>query len=206
MIRAFRHLSMKIIRTPAMGESITEGTLTAWHRSVGEKVLRDELVATIETDKIDVAVNSPESGTISQLFSKVGENVTVGGNLFEVQLGEDGAEMPAKTIHPILSSQHTATLNLLNEHKNDEPRGRIPLIKFLGPRNYRTLQPKPEILVESTASSEISPVISVIKNELQITKKDGVFVRHFLSIYDLPAKYQLRMSDEEMELVDVNLF
>lgn len=42
----------KLIKTPAMGESITEGTLTQWLKKVGDSVDRDEQVATIETDKV----------------------------------------------------------------------------------------------------------------------------------------------------------
>jgi 2-oxoglutarate dehydrogenase E2 component (dihydrolipoamide succinyltransferase) len=43
-----------------MADSITEGTLSKWHKSVGEFVKRDEQIATVETDKIDIVVNSPE--------------------------------------------------------------------------------------------------------------------------------------------------
>ena len=44
----------KIVKTPSMGESITEGTLTQWFKKVGDSVKRDEQVATIETDKVVV--------------------------------------------------------------------------------------------------------------------------------------------------------
>lgn len=44
----------KIVKTPSMGESITEGTLTQWFKKVGDSVKRDEQVATIETDKVFV--------------------------------------------------------------------------------------------------------------------------------------------------------
>jgi 2-oxoglutarate dehydrogenase E2 component (dihydrolipoamide succinyltransferase) len=44
--------SKKIVKTPSMGESITEGTLTQWHKKIGDIVKRDEQVATIETDKV----------------------------------------------------------------------------------------------------------------------------------------------------------
>ncbi|KAI8926734.1 hypothetical protein BC831DRAFT_455229 [Entophlyctis helioformis] len=83
-----RFMSDKVIKTPSMGESITEGTLTKWHKQVGEFVARDEQVATIETDKIDVQVNSPESGKILELFSQEGDTVSVGGNLFKILPGD----------------------------------------------------------------------------------------------------------------------
>lgn len=58
-----RFLASKTIKTPPMADSITEGTLAQWHKSVGDYVKRDELIATVETDKVDVVVNSPEVRT-----------------------------------------------------------------------------------------------------------------------------------------------
>ena len=55
---------------------------------VGEFVARDEPIAIIETDKVDVTINSPESGIILELFAKEGETVSVGGNLFKLELGD----------------------------------------------------------------------------------------------------------------------
>ncbi|KAJ3204703.1 2-oxoglutarate dehydrogenase complex E2 component, partial [Entophlyctis luteolus] len=82
----------KVIKTPPMADSITEGTLTKWHKSIGEYVSRDEPIATIETDKVDVTVNSTESGTVLEYFAKEGENVMVGGNLYKVDT--DGVAAP----------------------------------------------------------------------------------------------------------------
>ncbi|KAJ3058544.1 2-oxoglutarate dehydrogenase complex E2 component, partial [Rhizoclosmatium hyalinum] len=69
-----------------MADSITEGTLTKWHKTIGEFVARDEPIATIETDKVDVTVNSAESGTVLEFFAKEGDNVLVGSNLFKVDI------------------------------------------------------------------------------------------------------------------------
>ncbi|KAJ3077299.1 2-oxoglutarate dehydrogenase complex E2 component [Podochytrium sp. JEL0797] len=91
-----RFLTEKLIKTPPMADSITEGTLTKWHKSIGEFVARDEPIATIETDKVDVTVNSAESGTILEYFAKEGDNVLVGSNLFKVDLdGVAGAAAAA---------------------------------------------------------------------------------------------------------------
>ena len=49
-----------------MAESITEGTLATFNKEVGDFVSQDETIATIETDKIDVEVNAPVSGTITE--------------------------------------------------------------------------------------------------------------------------------------------
>ena len=71
-----------------MAESITEGTLTAYSKSVGDYVAQDETIATIETDKIDIEVNSPISGTITELLVEVEETVEVGQDLVKIDEGE----------------------------------------------------------------------------------------------------------------------
>lgn len=55
---------------------------------VGDYVKQDEEVATIETDKVDVSVNSPASGTIIEVFAAEEDNVAVGADLFKLELGD----------------------------------------------------------------------------------------------------------------------
>ncbi|PTB62483.1 dihydrolipoyllysine-residue succinyltransferase [Trichoderma citrinoviride] len=84
----------KIIQVPPMAESISEGTLKQFSKSVGDYVEQDEEIATIETDKIDVAVNATEAGVIKEFFVKEEDTVTVGQDLVRV---ETGAEKPASS-------------------------------------------------------------------------------------------------------------
>lgn len=74
-----------------MAESITEGTLKQWLKKKGDYVEADEEVATIETDKIDVAVNAPKAGTITETLANEEDTVTVGQDLFKFEPGEGGA-------------------------------------------------------------------------------------------------------------------
>ncbi|KAJ3092768.1 2-oxoglutarate dehydrogenase complex E2 component [Quaeritorhiza haematococci] len=85
-----------------MAESITEGTLSQWHKQVGEFVARDEQIATIETDKVDITVNSPESGVVLELFAKEGDTVAVGGDLFKLDLkaAPEGGAAPSSSAPP----------------------------------------------------------------------------------------------------------
>lgn len=55
---------------------------------VGDFVQQDDEVATIETDKIDVTVNSPASGTIVEVFAQEEDNVSVGADFFRLELGD----------------------------------------------------------------------------------------------------------------------
>ncbi|KAJ5198409.1 uncharacterized protein N7498_007526 [Penicillium cinerascens] len=76
-----------IVKVPQMAESITEGTLKQFSKQVGDYVERDEEIATIETDKIDVSVNAPDSGTIKELLVNEEDTVTVGQDLIKLELG-----------------------------------------------------------------------------------------------------------------------
>jgi len=80
------------IKVPQMAESISEGTLKQFSKAVGDYVEADEEVATIETDKIDVAVNAPEAGTIKEFLVSEEDTVTVGQELIVL---ETGGEKPA---------------------------------------------------------------------------------------------------------------
>lgn len=79
-----------------MAESISEGTLKQFTKQVGDFVEQDEEIATIETDKIDVAVNAPESGTILEFFAKEEDTVKVGQYLLKLELGDAPAESSGK--------------------------------------------------------------------------------------------------------------
>lgn len=83
-------LKAETIKVPQMAESITEGTLKTWSKQVGDTVAADEEVATIETDKIDVSVNSPKSGKIVQLLAAEEDTVAIGQDLFVIEPGEVG--------------------------------------------------------------------------------------------------------------------
>ncbi|KAJ4291495.1 2-oxoglutarate dehydrogenase complex E2 component [Collariella sp. IMI 366227] len=77
----------KIVKVPTMAESISEGTLKQWNKAIGDFVEQDEEIATIETDKIDVAVNAPEAGVIKEFLVNEEDTVTVGQDLLRLELG-----------------------------------------------------------------------------------------------------------------------
>lgn len=66
------------IPMPKMGESVMEGTIIKWHKKVGDKVGRDEIIFDISTDKVDTEVPSPIEGTLAEILFKEGETVDVG--------------------------------------------------------------------------------------------------------------------------------
>jgi 2-oxoglutarate dehydrogenase E2 component (dihydrolipoamide succinyltransferase) len=77
------------VKVPALGESITEGTLAQWLKKPGEAVAADEPIASLETDKVSVEVPSPVAGTLSEQLFQEGDTVEVGAVI--ARIGEAGA-------------------------------------------------------------------------------------------------------------------
>ncbi|KAL4480054.1 hypothetical protein ABPG74_020570 [Tetrahymena malaccensis] len=76
------NFAIKTINVPSMGDSITEGQVHQMLKKVGDYVELDEVVCSVETDKTQVPIRSPEAGVITELFAQEGENVNVGKPFF----------------------------------------------------------------------------------------------------------------------------
>ena len=74
-----------VIAMPHMGVSVTEGTVVAWHKAVGDAVKEGEPVCAVATDKVDADVESPADGVLARLIAEVGETVQVGQPLAELE-------------------------------------------------------------------------------------------------------------------------
>ena len=83
------------VKVPALGESITEGTLAQWLKKPGEAVAQDEPIASLETDKVSVEVPSPVAGTISEQLVAEGDTVAVGAVIARIGEGGEAAAAPA---------------------------------------------------------------------------------------------------------------
>ncbi|KAI8060182.1 hypothetical protein BC940DRAFT_312616 [Gongronella butleri] len=112
----FRTYADKVVKVPQMAESISEGTLKQWVKQVGEFVAADEEIATIETDKIDVTVNSPVSGTIVEVYAQEDDNVTVGADFFKVELGD----APKEGAAPVAKKEELKQEEVQQEVKQEE--------------------------------------------------------------------------------------
>ena len=75
------------ILVPALGESVTEVTVSKWFKQIGEKVDSDEPLVELETDKVNVEVPSPKAGTLSSIKAKEGDTVEVGSLLGLIKEG-----------------------------------------------------------------------------------------------------------------------
>ena len=88
---------MSEVVLPALGESVTEGTVTRWLKKVGDQVAIDEPLVEVSTDKVDTEIPSPVAGTLQQIMVQEDETVEVGAVLAIV--GE-GAAAPAEAAAP----------------------------------------------------------------------------------------------------------
>ena len=80
---------------PALGESVTEGTVTRWLKKVGDTVAVDEPLVEVSTDKVDTEIPSPVAGTIEQILVQEDETVQVGAVLAIIGSGSGTADAPA---------------------------------------------------------------------------------------------------------------
>jgi 2-oxoglutarate dehydrogenase E2 component (dihydrolipoamide succinyltransferase) len=121
------------IKVPPLPESVSDATLVAWHKTVGESVSRDENLVDLETDKVVLEVPAPASGTIAKIVAENGATVEAGDVLAILEEGEvaDSApsaaeEVPAANSEAIaVKASHgpvktsPAVRRLLDEHDLD---------------------------------------------------------------------------------------
>jgi len=83
------------VKVPALGESITEGTLGQWLKKPGDAVKADEAIASLETDKVAIEVNAPVAGVIGTLTVNEGDTVEVGAVIATIEEGGAAAAASA---------------------------------------------------------------------------------------------------------------
>ena len=69
------------VTMPALGESVTEGTVTRWLKNVGDTVEVDEPLLEVSTDKVDTEIPSPVAGTLQEILADEDDTVPVGADL-----------------------------------------------------------------------------------------------------------------------------
>ena len=88
------------VQVPALGESITEGTLAQWLKKPGEAVAADEPIASLETDKVSVEVPSPIAGVLTEQLVQEGDTVAVGAPIARIDEKATAAVAPAPVTNP----------------------------------------------------------------------------------------------------------
>ncbi len=135
-------MSEKIV-VPALGESVTEATIAKWLKSVGDTVEVDEPIVELETDKVNLEVPSPVSGTIGDIKHKDGEVVEVGAILGSIQANGKETVQEIEKIEP----------DVKIEEVKDPPKKEVEKIV----EEIKPLQL--EEAIEDEASSEEEPLV-----------------------------------------------
>ena len=126
---------------PKMGESVMEGTILKWHKKVGEKIKRDEIIFEISTDKVDTEVPSPIDGTLAEII--FGENSTVAVGVAVAKISSSGGIIKPKLEQKVEQDQ---------EHEQDQEK-----------KTVTTISPKQTIVTSNRFYSPL--VLSIARTE-----------------------------------------
>ncbi|MBT1585999.1 biotin/lipoyl-containing protein, partial [Curtobacterium flaccumfaciens] len=80
------------VNLPALGESVTEGTVTRWLKNVGDRVEVDEPLLEVSTDKVDTEIPSPIAGVVEEILVQEDETVEVGTALVKIGDGSGSSD------------------------------------------------------------------------------------------------------------------
>ncbi len=83
------------VMVPALGESVSEATVSTWFKKTGDAVAADEMLCELETDKVSVEVPAPAAGTLGEILAGEGSTVAAGGRLATMTTGDAPAAAPA---------------------------------------------------------------------------------------------------------------
>ena len=97
------------VTMPALGESVTEGTVTRWLKNVGDSVNVDEPLLEVSTDKVDTEIPSPVSGVLLSIEVQVDSTVPVGARLATIGSSSGATSTPAPVAPPVQSPPTLST-------------------------------------------------------------------------------------------------
>ena len=157
------------ILVPSLGESITEATVSKWFKQVGESVDSDEPLVELETDKVNIEVPSPLSGTLTSIKVKEGDVAAVGALLGIVKdeqssstvIDKEENRQQEKYVPPIIAEKN----NINKKSKKTLLEKQKPL-KLVDTVEERSEKEEPLIL-DNLADSEINNKDVIIENEIE---------------------------------------
>ena len=157
------------ILVPSLGESITEATVSKWFKQVGESVDSDEPLVELETDKVNIEVPSPLSGTLTSIKVKEGDVAEVGALLGIVKdeqssstvIDKEENRQQEKYVPPITAEKK----NINKKSKKTHLEKQKPL-KLVDTVEERSEKEEPLIL-DNLADSEINNQDAIIENEIE---------------------------------------
>ncbi|KAG5187773.1 single hybrid motif-containing protein [Tribonema minus] len=195
-----------VMPLPGLGDSISEGTVVQWLKSVGDLVAVDDVVAVVETDKVSVEIRSPHRGVITKLHAAVDDQVQVGAPLCTLdEAAAPKAEAPPppqRTPPPRPEDDATLAAHISGAVLEEQPRRHVPLIKFVGKRS-KEKQEAPEA---SPAEARPAAVAAAAASKPALRGTSGVRVvpgaLDFEQIVGGALVGRPALSQEEMDAVE----
>ena len=204
-------MSEKIL-VPVLGESITEATVSKWLKKEGDIVEADEPIVELETDKVNLEVPSPVSGTLTEINSKDGSTVEVGALLGSVSENSSNLKKTEeiKKIEPVIEKDNV--INLENPKNEEEPKIFEEIIED------NEVEETPLVLTEEIKSEpektetindkNLSPAVRKIVSENKInissvkgTGKDGRILKgdliNLMGVNPPPSERKIKYGHEE---------
>ena len=163
---------MPEIQMPKLSDTMTEGTLVAWKKKKGDQVSAGEVLAEIETDKATMEWESPEDGTLTEIYVQEGGKVNVGDKI--AFIGGEGEEAPKEEEKPKAKEEEKKEEkpNKAEQPKEEKPKTEEKEEKKAAPsKAEKKAEPeKPAPTVEKTEEVRVkaSPVARRIAAELGV--------------------------------------
>ena len=158
-------MSEKIL-VPTLGESITEATVSKWLKKEGETVEADEAIVELETDKVNLEVPSPISGTLSEISFRDGDTVEVGAVLGSISEGNVDIKKAPESKRQLEDNEEKEFIdqksNVINLDIEKKPQTKLeePLV-LTEDKSMELLEEEPLLLTEEVDTEETSqqPII-----------------------------------------------
>lgn len=155
-----------------MGESISSGALGSWLKNKGDFVEMDEIVASVDTDKISVEIRSPVAGILSELYAEEGDTIAVDEKLFAIIPSEKSKEP--------------------SQPKAEEPKQTTPQPEVSSTTTTTTTTPPPQQKVE-----EIKPRTEPTPSQTQKTPSTGERTDRRVKMSQARKRIAQRMKDSQ---------
>ena len=196
------------ILVPVLGESITEATISKWLKNEGDTVEADEPIVELETDKVNLEVPSPVSGTLTKINSKSGSVVEVGADLGSVSESETASEksVEIKKIKPTTKIEKDNEVNTNDKDEDIEVFDEIieeekPLVLT------QEVKDKPAEIktkIDQTLSPAVRKIVTENKIDISSVKgsgKDGRVLKgdliNLMGVSPPPSERKIKYGQEE---------
>src|ERR1700686_5346825 len=156
---------MPEIQMPKLSDTMTEGTLVSWKKKKGDKVSTGDVIAEIETDKATMEWESPEDGTLTEIYVEEGGKVNVGDKI--AFIGGEGEEAPKKEEAPEKEEKKEPAKK---EEKAEEKKEKKPQAETEkpAPAEKKEKETAPPQKTEEEARVKASPVARRVAAELGV--------------------------------------